>query len=75
MKHRVSLRCFVNDCSINNLATTTALTAVDNKIPNFSNLVKKANYNTKISETEKKIANHDYYKYITTPEFNKFCRK
>ena len=27
--------------SINNLATTTALTAVENKIPNASNLVKK----------------------------------
>ena len=27
--------------SITNLATTTALTAVENKIPNVSNLVKK----------------------------------
>ena len=27
--------------SITNLATTTALTAVENKIPNFSNLVQK----------------------------------
>ena len=27
--------------SINNLATTTALTAVENKIPNVSNLVKE----------------------------------
>ena len=36
-----------------NLATTTALTAVKNKIPNVSNLVKKTDYNTKINEIEK----------------------
>ena len=35
--------------NITNLATITALTAVENKIPNVSNLVKKADYNTKIS--------------------------
>ena len=34
-----------------------------------SDLVKKADYNTKIDEVEKKIPNHD--KYITTQEFNK----
>ena len=28
------------------LATSSALTAVENKIPNVSNLVKKADYNT-----------------------------
>ena len=28
-------------CSISNLATTSALTTVENKIPNVSNLVKK----------------------------------
>ena len=33
--------------SISNLATTTALTAVENKIPNVSNLVKKTDYNSK----------------------------
>ena len=57
--------------SINNLATNTALTAVENEIPNVSNLVKKADYNTKINETEKKITGHDHDKYITTLEFNK----
>ena len=39
--------------SITDLATITALTAVESKIPNVSNLVKKKNkteYNTKISE-------------------------
>ena len=55
--------------SIFNLATTTALNAVENEIPNVNNLVKK-NYNTKCSEMEKKITDHDHDKYITTPEFN-----
>ena len=36
-----------------------------------SNLVKKAGYNTKIAEIEKKILVHDYGKYITTQEPNK----
>ena len=46
------------------------LTAIENKIPDFSNLVKKADYDTKISDIEKKITDHDHDKYITTPEFN-----
>ena len=58
--------------NINNLATTTALTAVENEIPNVSNLVKKTDYNTKISETENKIGtDYDHDKYIITQEFNK----
>ena len=36
---------------------------------NTSNLVKKADYNTKIEKIEKKILDHS--KYITTQEFNK----
>ena len=37
----------------------------------FSNLVKKTDYNTKISEIENKITtDHDHDKYITIPEFN-----
>ena len=40
--------------SITDLATTTALTAVENKIPNVNNLVKKTDYNTKINEIVKK---------------------
>ena len=52
--------------NITNLATTTtALTAVENKIPNVSNLVKKTDYNTKISEIEKKNTDHD--KCIANP--------
>ena len=59
--------------NITNLATTTtALTAVEIKTPNFSNLVKKTDYNTKIGEAGNKIAtDHDHDKYITTQEFNK----
>ena len=56
--------------SITALATNSALTAVENKIPNVSNLVKKTDYNTKISEIESKVNNHNHDKYITTPEFN-----
>ena len=56
---------------INLATTTTTLAAVENKIPIVSNLVKKTEYNTKISEIKKKITDHDYDKYITTPEFNK----
>ena len=47
------------------------MTAVENKIPNVSNLVKKTDYNTKISEIEGKINNHNHDEYLTTPEFNR----
>ena len=57
---------------INNLLTTTAFTAVWNKISNVSNLVKKSDYNTNISEIENEITtDRDHDKYITTQEFNK----
>ena len=57
--------------NITNLATTTALSAAENKIP-VSNLIKKTNYNTKISEIENQITDHDHSNnYITTPEFYK----
>ena len=56
---------------VSNLATKTALTAVENEIPSVSNLVKKkTNYNTKITEIEKRLTDHDHDKYITTPEFS-----
>ena len=62
--------------NMTNLATTSALTAVENIIPNFSNLVKKTDHNTKINETENKItADHDHDKYITTQEFNKLTSR
>ena len=55
---------------IRNLATKTALTAVENEIPDVSNLVKKTDYNTKVTEIEKKLTDHNHDKCITTPEFN-----
>ena len=59
--------------SISNLATQTALNAEENKIPNTNNLVKKTDYNAKITEVDNKITNHNHDEYITTPEFNKLA--
>ena len=56
--------------NITGLATSSALSAVENKIPNVNNLLKKAHYDTKIPDIEKKITDQDHDKYITTPEFN-----
>ena len=56
---------------ISGLAITSALIVAQNKIPNVSNLVKKAYYDTKVHEIEKKIIDHTHNKYITTLEFNK----
>ena len=56
--------------NVSSLATNTALTTVENKIPSVSNLVRKTDYNTKITEIEKKITDHNHEKYIATPEFN-----
>ena len=55
---------------VSNLATKFALTAVENKIPSVSNLARKQNYDTKISEFEKKLTDHSHDKYMTTPEFS-----
>ena len=57
--------------SISGLVTTSALTAVGNKIPEFSSLVKKKrNYDIKNSEIETKFTDHNHDKFITTPKFN-----
>ena len=53
------------------LGTKTALAAMENKIPSVSSLVKKTDYDTKITEIEKKLTDHNHDKYITTLEFNK----
>ena len=45
--------------------------ALENEIPDVSSLLKKTNYNTKISKLQKKITDHSHDKYITTPEFSK----
>ena len=43
------------------MAIIAALTTVESKIPNVSNLVKKNDYNMKISDTESKItADYDH---------------
>ena len=52
------------------LVTKTALTVVENKIPNFSSFVKKTNYDTKITELKKKLTDHNHDKYVTSPELN-----
>ena len=49
------------------------MTAVENKIADTSNLVKKTDCNTKIIEIEKKLPDHNHNKYITTTEFNKLA--
>ena len=40
--------------NVTNQATTSALTADENKIPSVSNLVKKSDFNTKIKEIKNK---------------------
>ena len=54
---------------VTNLATKTALTAAENKIPSVSCLVKEIDSSTKIAEIENKL-NYNHEKYITNPEFN-----
>ena len=56
--------------SITSLGTNSELTAIENGIPDFNGLIKKTDYDTKITAIEKKITNHDHDKYITIPEFN-----
>ena len=46
------------------------MTTVGNKIPSISGLVKKADYNTKITDIENKVNNHNHDKYVATSEFN-----
>ena len=55
---------------VSSLATKPALTTVENKIPSPSTLVKKTDYDTKITEIEKKLTDHNHDKYIATPKFN-----
>ena len=55
--------------SITGLAINSELTAVENKIPVISSLVKNIDYNTKIIKIENKITDHNHDKYLTTPEF------
>ena len=56
--------------NITGLATNSALNTVENKIPNAISLVKRTDYNAKVNEIEKKVADHNHDKYVTTPELN-----
>ena len=51
--------------------TATTLNAVENKMPNVSNFVKRTDYNTKISEIETKINGHNHDQYIISHKFDK----
>ena len=53
--------------------TETALANVENKIPDVTNLVKKTDYNTKVTDIENKLNNHNHDKYIDNSEFNKLA--
>ena len=37
---------------------------VENKIPNINSLVKKTDYDVKITEIEKEVTDHNHDKYI-----------
>ena len=58
---------------ISNLATITALTNVENKIPSVSSFVKKTDYNTKVTEIENKLNDHNHDIVIESSEFNKLA--
>ena len=55
---------------VSNLATKAALTTVENKVPSVSSLVKKTDCNTKMTDIENKLNNHNHDKYIYTSELN-----
>ena len=46
------------------------MTTAENKVPSISGLVKKTDYNTKITVIENKLNNHNHDKYVATSEFN-----
>ena len=67
-KIKIELESKIPDVSSS--ARKAAKTAVKNKIPSVGTLVQKTNYDTKISELEKQLTDHNHDKYITTLEFN-----
>ena len=46
---------------------------MESKIPNASSFINETNYDTKISELEKKLTDHNYHKYAAFPEFSKLA--
>ena len=59
-----SLNATINEVKNENSATTTALTAVENKVPNVNDLINKRDYDAEIKNIENK--------YFTTRDYNKF---
>ena len=55
----------ISDADNSGLATTAALTTVENKIPGVSNIVKKIDFDVKLSDIEPK--------YFTSKDYNKFA--
>ena len=49
-----------NTPDVSGLVTKLALTVVEGKIPDVRSLVKKTNYDTEISELEKKLTDYDH---------------
>ena len=46
------------------------MTTIENKIPSINGLLKKTDYNTKITDIENKLDNHNHDTYVATSEFN-----
>ena len=46
------------------------MTTVENKIPSITGLVKNTDYNTKITDIENILNNHNHDKYVATSELN-----
>ena len=46
------------------------MTTVENKIPSISGLVRKTDYNTKITDLKNELNNHNHDKCVATSEFN-----
>ena len=61
MKHQDVSKYYGQDCTI------------ETKIPDVISLVKKTEYNTKVTEIENKLNDHNHDKYIDTSEFNKLA--
>ena len=67
----------LNNIDTNNFVLKTKYetdkSELKNKIPAVSNLVKKTDFNTKITEIEKKLTDHNHDQYIDTQEFDKLA--
>ena len=46
------------------------MTTLENTIPSITGLVKKTDYNTKITDIENILNYHNHDKYVATSEFN-----